>query len=95
MERSQALHSVKEDITLQRGREDSFTTFLHFETWKVSSSSSLHLTPMVGFSRLSDLCSVLPCSPNVCAVQKLIGTNRKYFTNCKQWYQRKICGKST
>ncbi|XP_006017281.1 transforming growth factor-beta-induced protein ig-h3 [Alligator sinensis] len=33
--------------------------------------------------------------PNVCAVQKLIGTNRKYFTNCKQWYQRKICGKST
>ncbi|KFO88477.1 Transforming growth factor-beta-induced protein ig-h3, partial [Buceros rhinoceros silvestris] len=34
-------------------------------------------------------------SPNVCAVQKLIGTNRKYFTNCKQWYQRKICGKST
>uniref|UniRef100_A0A8D2PS71 Transforming growth factor-beta-induced protein ig-h3 n=1 Tax=Zosterops lateralis melanops TaxID=1220523 RepID=A0A8D2PS71_ZOSLA len=35
------------------------------------------------------------CSPNVCAVQKLIGTNRKYFTNCKQWYQRKICGKST
>lgn len=34
-------------------------------------------------------------SPNVCAVQKLIGTNKKYFTNCKQWYQRKICGKST
>ncbi|XP_023387779.1 transforming growth factor-beta-induced protein ig-h3 [Pteropus vampyrus] len=33
--------------------------------------------------------------PNVCAVQKLIGTNKKYFTNCKQWYQRKICGKST
>jgi hypothetical protein len=34
-------------------------------------------------------------SPNVCAVQKVIGTNKKYFTNCKQWYQRKICGKST
>lgn len=40
-------------------------------------------------------CFVVTCSPNVCAVQKLIGTNRKYFTNCKQWYQRKICGKST
>uniref|UniRef100_A0A8D2PPD3 Transforming growth factor-beta-induced protein ig-h3 n=1 Tax=Zosterops lateralis melanops TaxID=1220523 RepID=A0A8D2PPD3_ZOSLA len=42
-------------------------------------------------------CSFSPRSahPNVCAVQKLIGTNRKYFTNCKQWYQRKICGKST
>ncbi|KAG8439191.1 hypothetical protein GDO86_005418 [Hymenochirus boettgeri] len=33
--------------------------------------------------------------PNVCAVQKLIGSNKQYYTNCKQWYQRKICGKST
>ncbi|XP_069508704.1 transforming growth factor-beta-induced protein ig-h3 [Ambystoma mexicanum] len=33
--------------------------------------------------------------PNVCAVQKLIGTNKQYYTNCKQWYQRKICGKTT
>ncbi|XP_015271498.1 PREDICTED: transforming growth factor-beta-induced protein ig-h3 [Gekko japonicus] len=33
--------------------------------------------------------------PNVCAVLKLIGTNRKYLPNCKLWYQRKICGKST
>ncbi|OCT87793.1 hypothetical protein XELAEV_18021491mg [Xenopus laevis] len=33
--------------------------------------------------------------PNVCAVQKLIGTNKQYYANCKQWYQRKICGKST
>ncbi|XP_075457315.1 transforming growth factor-beta-induced protein ig-h3 [Ascaphus truei] len=32
---------------------------------------------------------------NVCAVQKLIGSNKQYFTNCKQWYKRKICGKST
>ncbi|XP_053152730.1 transforming growth factor-beta-induced protein ig-h3 isoform X2 [Hemicordylus capensis] len=34
-------------------------------------------------------------SPNVCAVLKLIGTNRKYLPNCKLWYQRKICGKAT
>lgn len=40
-------------------------------------------------------CTFFFFSPNVCAVQKLIGTNKKYFTNCKQWYQRKICGKST
>ncbi|XP_075065935.1 transforming growth factor-beta-induced protein ig-h3 [Mixophyes fleayi] len=33
--------------------------------------------------------------PNVCAVQKVIGSNKQYYTNCKQWYQRKICGKST
>uniref|UniRef100_A0A3B5MIS7 Transforming growth factor-beta-induced protein ig-h3 n=1 Tax=Xiphophorus couchianus TaxID=32473 RepID=A0A3B5MIS7_9TELE len=31
--------------------------------------------------------------PNVCAMQQIKGTNRKYFTNCKQWYHRKICGK--
>ncbi|XP_053317919.1 transforming growth factor-beta-induced protein ig-h3 [Spea bombifrons] len=33
--------------------------------------------------------------PNVCAVQKVSGTNKQYYANCKQWYQRKICGKST
>ncbi|XP_075994460.1 transforming growth factor-beta-induced protein ig-h3 [Genypterus blacodes] len=32
---------------------------------------------------------------NVCAMQKIPGTDKKYFTNCKQWYHRKICGKST
>ncbi|MGH0127092.1 UNVERIFIED_CONTAM: hypothetical protein FKN15_043781 [Acipenser sinensis] len=34
-------------------------------------------------------------SPNVCALQQLQGSNKKYFTNCKQWYHRKICGKPT
>ncbi|KAJ8282115.1 hypothetical protein COCON_G00046340 [Conger conger] len=33
--------------------------------------------------------------PNVCAMQTIPGTDKKYFTNCKQWYHRKICGKST
>ncbi|XP_054647974.1 transforming growth factor-beta-induced protein ig-h3 [Dunckerocampus dactyliophorus] len=33
--------------------------------------------------------------PNVCAMQQLKGTNKKYFTNCKQWYHRKICNKPT
>ncbi|KAJ8338447.1 hypothetical protein SKAU_G00374130 [Synaphobranchus kaupii] len=33
--------------------------------------------------------------PNVCAMQTIQGTDKKYFTNCKQWYHRKICGKST
>ncbi|XP_034038145.1 transforming growth factor-beta-induced protein ig-h3 isoform X1 [Thalassophryne amazonica] len=31
--------------------------------------------------------------PNVCAMQQVKGTEKKYFTNCKQWYHRKICGK--
>ncbi|CAI5653112.1 unnamed protein product [Oreochromis niloticus] len=33
--------------------------------------------------------------PNVCAMQQIRGTSKKYFTNCKQWYHRKICGKPT
>ncbi|XP_017293516.1 transforming growth factor-beta-induced protein ig-h3 [Kryptolebias marmoratus] len=33
--------------------------------------------------------------PNVCAMQQVKGTEKKYFTNCKQWYYRKICGKPT
>ncbi|KAG7329306.1 hypothetical protein KOW79_007480 [Hemibagrus wyckioides] len=33
--------------------------------------------------------------PNVCAMQKIQGTEKKYLTNCKQWYRRKICGKPT
>ncbi|KAM9357200.1 transforming growth factor-beta-induced protein ig-h3 [Symphorus nematophorus] len=33
--------------------------------------------------------------PNVCAMQQVKGTDKKYFTNCKQWYHRKICGKPT
>ncbi|XP_039975379.1 transforming growth factor-beta-induced protein ig-h3 [Xiphias gladius] len=28
-------------------------------------------------------------------MQQIKGTNKKYFTNCKQWYHRKICGKPT
>ncbi|CAK6977245.1 transforming growth factor-beta-induced protein ig-h3 [Scomber scombrus] len=33
--------------------------------------------------------------PNVCAMQQIKGTDKKYFTNCKQWYHRKICGHPT
>lgn len=39
--------------------------------------------------------SVFSFRPNVCAMQQLKGTDKKYFTNCKQWYHRKICGKPT
>ncbi|KAJ3587351.1 hypothetical protein NHX12_010949 [Muraenolepis orangiensis] len=36
-----------------------------------------------------------PHGPNVCAMQKIPLTDKKYFTNCKQWYHRRICGKPT
>ncbi|KAK2904589.1 transforming growth factor-beta-induced protein ig-h3 [Channa argus] len=33
--------------------------------------------------------------PNVCAMLQVQGTDKKYFTNCRQWYHRKICGQPT
>ncbi|XP_075419023.1 periostin isoform X8 [Tenrec ecaudatus] len=31
--------------------------------------------------------------PNVCALQQILGTKKKYFSTCKNWYQGAICGK--
>ncbi|MCJ8742457.1 hypothetical protein PDJAM_G00082360 [Pangasius djambal] len=31
--------------------------------------------------------------PNVCALQQVIGTKKKYFSTCRNWYQKSICGK--
>uniref|UniRef100_A0A8C2HMN3 Periostin, osteoblast specific factor b n=1 Tax=Cyprinus carpio TaxID=7962 RepID=A0A8C2HMN3_CYPCA len=31
--------------------------------------------------------------PNVCALQQVVGTKKKYFSTCRNWYQRAICGK--
>uniref|UniRef100_A0A673NN42 Periostin-like n=1 Tax=Sinocyclocheilus rhinocerous TaxID=307959 RepID=A0A673NN42_9TELE len=37
---------------------------------------------------------VLPlCRPNVCALQQVVGTKKKYFSTCRNWYQGAICGK--
>ncbi|KAM3678808.1 periostin isoform X7 [Ammospiza nelsoni] len=31
--------------------------------------------------------------PNVCALQQVMGTKKKYFSTCRNWYQQSICGK--
>ncbi|XP_076131444.1 periostin isoform X1 [Alosa pseudoharengus] len=33
--------------------------------------------------------------PNVCALQQVMGTNKKYFSTCRNWYKGSICGKKT
>ncbi|XP_022044874.1 periostin, osteoblast specific factor b isoform X2 [Acanthochromis polyacanthus] len=30
--------------------------------------------------------------PNVCALQQVMGTKKKYFSTCRNWYQGAICG---
>ncbi|XP_051881714.1 periostin-like isoform X2 [Pristis pectinata] len=31
--------------------------------------------------------------PNVCALQQVVGTKKKYFSTCRNWYHKSICGK--
>ncbi|XP_026228407.1 periostin isoform X3 [Anabas testudineus] len=31
--------------------------------------------------------------PNVCALQQVLGSKKKYFSTCKNWYKGSICGK--
>ncbi|CAN9501852.1 unnamed protein product [Ophioblennius macclurei] len=33
--------------------------------------------------------------PNVCALQRVTGTNKKYFSTCRNWYKGSICGRKT
>ncbi|XP_049895902.1 periostin isoform X2 [Epinephelus moara] len=33
--------------------------------------------------------------PNVCALQQVSGTKKKYFSTCRNWYKGSICGKKT
>ncbi|XP_078121451.1 periostin-like isoform X3 [Sander vitreus] len=33
--------------------------------------------------------------PNVCALQQVQGTQKKYFSTCRNWYKGSICGKKT
>ncbi|XP_009290067.1 periostin, osteoblast specific factor b isoform X3 [Danio rerio] len=32
--------------------------------------------------------------PNMCALQQVVGTKKKYFSTCRNWYQGAICGKT-
>lgn len=34
-----------------------------------------------------------PHRPNVCALQQVMGTKKKYFSTCRNWYKGTICGK--
>lgn len=56
-----------------------------------------HISPHLPFSLLH-LCFSLPLSsppyrPNVCALQQVMGTKKKYFSTCRNWYKGTICGK--
>uniref|UniRef100_A0A8C1TWW3 Periostin, osteoblast specific factor a n=1 Tax=Cyprinus carpio TaxID=7962 RepID=A0A8C1TWW3_CYPCA len=51
-------------------------------------------TIMVAFKKLHLNIQYLNFSrPNVCALQQVMGTKKKYFSTCRNWYNKSICGK--
>ncbi|XP_053153609.1 periostin isoform X3 [Hemicordylus capensis] len=52
-------------------------------------SSSAHYDKILTHSRIR----AREQGPNVCALQQVMGTNKKYFSTCRNWYQGAICGK--
>ncbi|XP_054858413.1 periostin isoform X6 [Eublepharis macularius] len=52
-------------------------------------SSSAHYDKILSHSRIR----ARNQGPNVCALQQVMGTNKKYFSTCRNWYQGAICGK--
>uniref|UniRef100_K7F9B3 Periostin n=1 Tax=Pelodiscus sinensis TaxID=13735 RepID=K7F9B3_PELSI len=51
--------------------------------------SSAHYDKILSHSRIR----AREQGPNVCALQKVMGTQKKYFSTCRNWYQGTICGK--
>nr|XP_056703905.1 periostin [Euleptes europaea] len=54
-----------------------------------SGSSTAHYDKILSHSRIRARTQ----GPNVCALQQVMGTNKKYFSTCRNWYQGAICGK--
>lgn len=50
-----------------------------------------HHTHLAFFFLRSCSCS----RPNMCALQRVVGTEKKYFSTCRNWYKRSICGRKT
>ncbi|KAM8821900.1 periostin isoform 4-T4 [Eudromia elegans] len=65
----------------------AFSTFL-FSTFKKADASA-HYDKILTHSRIR----ARDQGPNVCALQQVMGTKKKYFSTCRNWYQGAICGK--
>ncbi|NXQ99212.1 POSTN protein, partial [Sagittarius serpentarius] len=65
----------------------TFSTFLlsAFE----QAAASVHYDKILTHSRIR----ARDQGPNVCALQQVMGTKKKYFSTCRNWYQGAICGK--
>ncbi|XP_062975065.1 periostin isoform X2 [Elgaria multicarinata webbii] len=66
------------------------TVFIFFlSAFHPAESSTAHYDKILSHSRIR----ARDQGPNVCALQQVMGTNKKYFSTCRNWYQGAICGK--
>ncbi|KAK1800393.1 hypothetical protein P4O66_005630, partial [Electrophorus voltai] len=60
-----------------------------YQCWVKSLNTSLFFFVLFFFN-----CSLHPLGRiNMCAIQEIIGTKKKYFSTCRNWYMGSICGK--
>ncbi|XP_066471015.1 periostin isoform X2 [Tiliqua scincoides] len=64
-------------------------TICFLSAFRLTDSSSAHYDKILTHSRIR----ARDQGPNVCALQQVMGTNKKYFSTCRNWYQGAICGK--
>lgn len=68
--------------------------FLH---WKSFLFLALTLSPLIQCRRVPwwHMKMAQSQGPNTCAVEEVPGSNKKYWTECKYWINREICGVKT
>ncbi|XP_061495176.1 periostin isoform X4 [Rhineura floridana] len=64
-------------------------TICFLSAFHTAESSAAHYDKILTHSRIR----ARDQGPNVCALQQVMGTNKKYFSTCRNWYQGAICGK--
>uniref|UniRef100_A0A4W3K2Z7 Periostin, osteoblast specific factor b n=1 Tax=Callorhinchus milii TaxID=7868 RepID=A0A4W3K2Z7_CALMI len=65
------------------------TTFSLFVFTSFDQAESSYYDKIVTHSRIRAKTK----GPNVCALQQVVGTKKKYFSTCRNWYRKSICGK--
>ncbi|XP_048454002.1 periostin isoform X2 [Rhincodon typus] len=65
------------------------STFILFVVTSFDQTESSYYDKILSHSRIR----AKDKGPNVCALQQVAGTKKKYFSTCRNWYRKSICGK--
>ncbi|XP_030217501.1 periostin isoform X2 [Gadus morhua] len=67
----------------------SVVTLVVLTAWSLDRADGSAYDTIVSHSRIR----ARKEGPNVCALQQVMGTKKKYFSTCRNWYKGSICGK--